>query len=49
LAFLIAETDEAKQRIASALTGNYIYNAAKVLNSSHTLYFARVLIFLLNT
>ncbi|OJU97922.1 MAG: NAD(P)H nitroreductase [Acinetobacter sp. 38-8] len=37
--FLIAETDEAKQRIASALTGNYIYNAAKVLNSSHTLVF----------
>ena len=37
--FLIAETDEAKQRIASALRGNYIYNAAKVLNSSHTLVF----------
>ncbi|WP_336937227.1 oxygen-insensitive NAD(P)H nitroreductase [Acinetobacter modestus] len=37
--FLIAETDGAKQRIASALTGNYIYNAAKVLNSSHTLVF----------
>lgn len=37
--FLIAETDEAKQRIASALTGNYTYNAAKVLNSSHTLVF----------
>lgn len=37
--FLIAETDEAKQRIASALTGNYIYNSAKVLNSSHTLVF----------
>lgn len=37
--FLIAETDEAKQRIASALTGNYIYNATKVLNSSHTLVF----------
>lgn len=37
--FFIAETDEAKQRIASALTGNYIYNAAKVLNSSHTLVF----------
>lgn len=37
--FLIAETDEAKQRIASAQTGNYIYNAAKVLNSSHTLLF----------
>ncbi|ENV50638.1 oxygen-insensitive NAD(P)H-dependent nitroreductase NfsB [Acinetobacter junii] len=37
--FLIAETDEAKQRIAKALTGNYIYNSAKVLNSSHTLVF----------
>ncbi|EPF87824.1 NAD(P)H nitroreductase [Acinetobacter gyllenbergii] len=37
--FLVAESDEAKQRIASALTGNYIYNAAKVLNSSHTLVF----------
>lgn len=37
--FLIAKTDQAKQRIASALTGNYIYNAAKVLNSSHTLVF----------
>jgi nitroreductase/dihydropteridine reductase len=37
--FLIAETDEAKQRIASALTGNYVYNAAKVLHSSHTLVF----------
>ena len=37
--FLIAETDEAKQKIAKALTGNYIYNSAKVLNSSHTLVF----------
>lgn len=37
--FLVAESDQAKQRIASALTGNYIYNAAKVLNSSHTLVF----------
>lgn len=37
--FLVAESNEAKQRIASALTGNYIYNAAKVLNSSHTLVF----------
>lgn len=37
--FLIAETDEAKQRIASGLTGNYVYNAAKVLHSSHTLIF----------
>lgn len=37
--FLIAETEEAKQRIASGLTGNYVYNAAKVLHSSHTLIF----------
>ncbi|MEG0651979.1 MAG: oxygen-insensitive NAD(P)H nitroreductase [Acinetobacter sp.] len=37
--FLVAESDEAKQRIASALTGNYVYNAAKVLHSSHTLVF----------
>ncbi|RZF51734.1 oxygen-insensitive NAD(P)H nitroreductase [Acinetobacter halotolerans] len=37
--FLVAETDEAKQRIASGLTGSYIYNSAKVLNSSHTLIF----------
>ena len=37
--FLIAETDEAKQRIALALTGNYAYNAPKVLDSSHTLVF----------
>ena len=39
--FLIAETDEAKQRIAAGLTGSYAYNAAKVLNSSHTLVFCR--------
>ncbi|MGV0885646.1 oxygen-insensitive NAD(P)H nitroreductase [Acinetobacter venetianus] len=37
--FLVAESDEAKQRIASGLTGKYIYNAAKVLNSSHTIIF----------
>ena len=37
--FLIAETDEAKQRIAAGLTGGYAYNAAKVLNCSHTLDF----------
>ncbi|QHH97436.1 oxygen-insensitive NAD(P)H nitroreductase [Acinetobacter dispersus] len=37
--FLVAESDQAKQRIVSALTGNYVYNAAKVLNSSHTLVF----------
>ena len=37
--FLIAESDAAKQRIAAGLTGAYVYNAAKVLNSSHTLVF----------
>lgn len=37
--FLVAETDAAKQRVAKALNGNYVYNAAKVLNSSHTLVF----------
>ena len=35
--FIVAETDAAKQRIATGLTGNYIYNSAKALNSSHTL------------
>ncbi|NAS10014.1 oxygen-insensitive NAD(P)H nitroreductase [Acinetobacter haemolyticus] len=37
--FIVAETDAAKQRIAAGLTGNYIYNAAKVMNSSHTIIF----------
>ena len=37
--FIVAETDAAKQRIAACLTGNYIYNSAKVLNSSHTIIF----------
>ncbi|MBO3658272.1 oxygen-insensitive NAD(P)H nitroreductase [Acinetobacter haemolyticus] len=37
--FIVAETDAAKQRITAGLTGNYIYNAAKVLNSSHTIIF----------
>lgn len=37
--FIVAETDAAKQRIAAGLTGSYIYNAAKVLNSSHTIIF----------
>ncbi|WP_277560330.1 oxygen-insensitive NAD(P)H nitroreductase [Acinetobacter beijerinckii] len=37
--FIVAETDVAKQRIAAGLTGNYIYNSAKVLNSSHTIIF----------
>ncbi|MEB6676954.1 oxygen-insensitive NAD(P)H nitroreductase [Acinetobacter haemolyticus] len=37
--FIVAETDAAKQRIVAGLTGSYIYNAAKVLNSSHTIIF----------
>lgn len=37
--FLIAQSDAAKQRIAAGFTGAYVYNAAKVLNSSHTLVF----------
>lgn len=37
--FIVAESNEAKQRIVSGLTGKYIYNAAKVLNSSHTIIF----------
>lgn len=37
--FFIADRDEAKQRIAKALVGKYAYNAAKVLDSSHTILF----------
>ncbi|WP_347453977.1 oxygen-insensitive NAD(P)H nitroreductase [Acinetobacter thermotolerans] len=37
--FFIADTDEAKQRIAKALVGKYAYNAPKVLDSSHTIVF----------
>ena len=37
--FFIADRDEAKQRIAKALVGKYAYNAAKVLDSSHTIVF----------
>ena len=37
--FFIAEDDQAKQRIAKALVGNYAYNAPKVLDSSQTILF----------
>lgn len=37
--FLVAQTPEAKARIAKAMTGRYAYNAPKVLESSHTLVF----------
>lgn len=37
--FFIADTDAAKQRIATALVGTYSYNAPKVLDSSHTIVF----------
>lgn len=37
--FFVIETDEAKQRIAKALVGKYVYNAPKVLESSHTILF----------
>lgn len=35
--FFVAEHTAAKQKIAQALTGNYAYNAPKVLDSSHTI------------
>lgn len=35
--FLIAQTDEAKRKIATSLIGRYAYNAPKVLDSSHTI------------
>lgn len=35
--FLIAETDQAKQKILGATQGNYSANAAKILNASHVL------------
>lgn len=37
--FFVAATDSAKQRIATALVGDYAYNAPKVLNASHTIVF----------
>lgn len=37
--YFIADHQTAKQRIAKALVGKYTYNAAKVLDSSHTILF----------
>ena len=37
--FFIADSTAAKERIAKALVGKYAYNAAKVLDSSHTILF----------
>jgi len=37
--FFIADHQTAKERIAKALVGKYSYNAAKVLDSSHTILF----------
>ncbi|OTG65178.1 oxygen-insensitive NAD(P)H nitroreductase [Acinetobacter silvestris] len=37
--FFIADNQTAKERIAKALVGKYAYNAAKVLDSSHTILF----------
>ena len=37
--FFVAETTEAKKRIATSLVGRYAYNAPKVLDSSHTILF----------
>lgn len=37
--FFVAEQNLAKQRIAKALVGNYAYNAAKVLDASHSIVF----------
>ncbi|WP_151777745.1 oxygen-insensitive NAD(P)H nitroreductase [Acinetobacter brisouii] len=35
--FIVAQSPEAKQRIAKCMTGKYAYNAPKVLDSSHTI------------
>ena len=35
--FIVAQSTEAKQRIAQCMTGKYAYNAPKVLDSSHTI------------
>ena len=35
--FIVAQSPEAKQRIAQCMTGKYAYNAPKVLDSSHTI------------
>lgn len=37
--FLVIESNDAKARVAKALTGRYAYNGPKVLNSSHTIVF----------
>ncbi|MDA0109950.1 oxygen-insensitive NAD(P)H nitroreductase [Vibrio sp. La 4.2.2] len=37
--FIIASTDEAKQRVATATQGRYSFNAPKVLNASHVIVF----------
>ena len=37
--FLVAQTDDAKARIATALVGRYAYNAPKVLDASHVIVF----------
>ncbi|OTG82963.1 oxygen-insensitive NAD(P)H nitroreductase [Acinetobacter sp. ANC 4648] len=37
--FFIADNPTAKERIAKSLVGKYAYNAAKVLDSSHTILF----------
>lgn len=37
--YFIADNQTAKERIAKALVGKYAYNAAKVLDSSHTILF----------
>ena len=35
--FIVAQSTEAKQRIAQCMTGKYAYNAPKILDSSHTI------------
>lgn len=37
--FFVAQTASAKQRVAKALVGKYAYNAAKVLDASHSIVF----------
>ncbi len=37
--FIIAETDEGKQRMAKGVQGTYIFNESKVLNASHVVLF----------
>ncbi|MGO1580641.1 MAG: oxygen-insensitive NAD(P)H nitroreductase [Peptoniphilaceae bacterium] len=40
LKFIVAETDEAKKRIAKATKGFYSFNEGKVLSASHVIIFA---------